>query len=92
MDVVSKKTLKLFSGQGHPELGSEIAAALGIPLGDVKLSTFASGESYVRYGENIVVPAFLLQTHCGRSTIGSEQLLMIGAANARREADPAVVP
>jgi len=95
MDVVSKKTLKLFSGQGHPELGSEIAAALGIPLGDVKLSTFASGESYVRYGENIRgADAFLLQTHCDPINDRiMEQLLMIDAAKrASAKRITAVVP
>ena len=89
MDLVSKKTLKLFSGQGHPELAEEIAAQLGIPLGDVKLSTFASSDSYVRYGENIRgADAFLLQTHCGPVNDRiMEQLLMIDAAkraSARR--------
>src|SRR5262245_14007858 len=95
MDLVSKKTLKLFSGQGHPELAAEIAAQLGIPLGDVKLSTFASGDSYVRYGENIRgADAFLLQTHCDPVNDRiMEQLLMIDAAkraSARRIT--AVVP
>ncbi|MFI5046601.1 MAG: ribose-phosphate diphosphokinase [Acidimicrobiia bacterium] len=89
MDLVSKKTLKLFSGQGHPELAAEIAAQLQIPLGDVKLSTFASSDSYVRYGENIRgADAFLLQTHCDPVNDRiMEQLLMIDAAkraSARR--------
>jgi ribose-phosphate pyrophosphokinase len=89
MDLVSKKTLKLFSGQGHPELAAEIAAELQIPLGDVKLSTFASSDSYVRYGENIRgADAFLLQTHCDPVNDRiMEQLLMIDAAkraSARR--------
>src|SRR5262245_35120904 len=89
MDLVSKKTLKLFSGQGHPDLAEEIAGQLGIPLGDVKLSTFASGDSYVRYGENIRgADAFLLQTHCDPVNDRiMEQLLMIDAAkraSARR--------
>ena len=44
METVSKKTLMLFAGQGNEELSREIAECLGIPLGDVRLSTFASGE------------------------------------------------
>jgi ribose-phosphate pyrophosphokinase len=89
MDLVSRKTLKLFSGQGHPELAEEIAAQLGVPLGDVKLSTFASSDSYVRYGENIRgADAFLLQPHCDPVNDRiMEQLLMIDAAkraSARR--------
>jgi ribose-phosphate pyrophosphokinase len=89
MDVVSKKTLKLFSGRGHPDLASEIAAKLGVPLGDAKLSTFASGELYVRYGENVRGgDVFLVQTHCDPINDRiMEQLLMIDAAkraSARR--------
>jgi ribose-phosphate pyrophosphokinase len=82
MDLVSQKKLMLFSGQGHPELSSEIAVELDVPLGDIKLSTFSSGETYVRYGENIRGrDVFLVQTHC--EPINDrimEQLLMIDAA------------
>jgi ribose-phosphate pyrophosphokinase len=95
MDVVSKKTLKLFSGRGHPDLATEIAAELTVPLGDVKLSTFASGDSYVRYGENVRgVDAFLLQTHCAPVNDQiMEQLLMIDAAKrASAKRITAVIP
>jgi ribose-phosphate pyrophosphokinase len=82
MDLVSQKKLMLFSGQGHPELSSEIAAELDVPLGDIKLSSFASGELYVRYGENIRGrDVFLVQTHCDPINDRiMEQLLMIDAA------------
>lgn len=95
MDVVSKKTLKLFSGQGHPELADEIAAELTVPLGKVKLSMFAGGELYVRYEENIRgADAFLLQTHCARvNDCIMEQLLMIDAAKrASAKRITAVIP
>ena len=95
MDVASKKTLKLFSGQGHPDLAGEIAAELAVPLGDIKLSTFASGDSYVRYGENIRgADAFLLQTHCDPVNDRiMEQLLMIDAAKrASAKRITAVIP
>ena len=39
MELVSKKTLMLFAGQGNDELSEEIAECLDVPLGDVKLST-----------------------------------------------------
>jgi len=82
MDLVSQKKLMLFAGQGHPELSGEIASELDVPLGDVKLSTFASGELYVRYGENIRGrDVFLVQTHCDPINDRiMEQLLMIDAA------------
>ena len=89
MESVSKKKLMLFSGQGNEELSQEIAECLEVPLGDVKLSTFASGELYARYGESIRgADVFVVQTHC--EPINDrimQQLLMIDAAkraSARR--------
>jgi len=89
MELVSKKKLMLFAGQGNPELSQEIAECLKVPLGDVKLSTFASGELYARYGESIRgADVFVVQSHC--EPINDrimQQLLMIDAAkraSARR--------
>ncbi len=60
----------------------EIAECLKVPLGDVKLSTFASGELYARYGESIRgADVFIVQSHC--EPINDrimQQLLMIDAA------------
>ena len=89
MELVSKKKLMLFTGQGNEELSSEIAKCLDVPLGEIKLSTFASGELYARYGESIRgADVFVVQSHC--EPINDrimQQLLMIDAAkraSARR--------
>jgi ribose-phosphate pyrophosphokinase len=89
MELVSKKTLMLFAGQGNDELTSEIAECLDVPLGDVKLSTFASGELYARYGESVRgADVFVVQSHCDPINDRIvQQLLMIDAAkraSARR--------
>jgi ribose-phosphate pyrophosphokinase len=89
VELVSKKKLMLFSGQGNEELSQEIAECLHVPLGDVKLSTFASGELYARYGESIRgADVFVVQTHCDPINDRiMQQLLMIDAAkraSARR--------
>ena len=47
------KRLMLFSGRSNPELAEQIAEKLGIHLGEVKLKTFANGETYVRYLDSI---------------------------------------
>lgn len=82
MELVTKKRLTLFAGRGNPELSADIAAHLKVPLGDVKLSSFANGEVYCRYGESIRgSDVFVLQTHC--EPINDrilEQLIMIDAA------------
>ncbi|MDQ1506217.1 MAG: ribose-phosphate pyrophosphokinae, partial [Actinomycetota bacterium] len=48
MELVTKKKLMLFSGRANTPLAQEIAESLGVPLGDVELSTFANGEIYCR--------------------------------------------
>ena len=89
MELVSKKKLMLFAGHGNEELTGEIAKCLDVPLGEIKLSTFASGELYARYGESIRgADVFIVQSHC--EPINDrimQQLLMIDAAkraSARR--------
>jgi ribose-phosphate pyrophosphokinase len=89
METVSKKKLMLFSGQGNDLLSQEIAQHLKVPLGDVRLTTFASGELYARYGENIRgADVFVVQSHCDPINDRiMQQLLMIDAAkraSARR--------
>jgi ribose-phosphate pyrophosphokinase len=59
----------LFSGRSHPVLAQKIADRLNIELGDVKLKTFANGETYVRYKESIRgADVFIVQTCHGRAT------------------------
>jgi ribose-phosphate pyrophosphokinase len=86
MEVVPKKKLILVAGRGHSELSEEVAEHLRVPLGDCVLSTFANGEIYCRYGENIrSADVFVFQTHgtySGESINDAlmEQLIMIDAA------------
>jgi ribose-phosphate pyrophosphokinase len=72
----------LFAGSGHPSLSAEIAESLDVPLSSVTLSSFANGELYCRYDENMRgADVFVLQTHC--EPINDrifEQLIMIDAA------------
>src|SRR6195952_3116480 len=82
MDLVTKKRLLLFAGSGNPELSQEIATNLKVPLGDIKLSRFANGELYCRYGESVRgADVFLLQSYCDPINDRiMEQLIMIDAA------------
>jgi ribose-phosphate pyrophosphokinase len=89
MEVMTKKRMMVFAGSGNRELSEEIAANLGVPLGDVRLSSFANGELYCRFGENVRgADAFVIQGHC--EPINDrimEQLIMIDAlkrASAKR--------
>ncbi|MHB8670164.1 MAG: ribose-phosphate diphosphokinase [Acidimicrobiales bacterium] len=86
MELVTKKRMQLYSGRSHPELARDIAAHLGVPLGETNLMDFASGEIHCRFGQSVRgTDVFIVQTHCqtaNRSVNDSimEQLVMIDAA------------
>jgi ribose-phosphate pyrophosphokinase len=82
MELLTKKRLVLVAGRGHTELSNEVAEHLNVPLGECVLSTFANGEIYCRYGENIrSADVFVFQTHGGSiNDLLMEQLIMIDAA------------
>ncbi|MDQ4148614.1 MAG: ribose-phosphate diphosphokinase [Actinomycetota bacterium] len=79
----------IFSGTSNPELAEEIAAHLGMRLGEVEVSRFASGEIYVRFQESVRgTDAFVVQSHSHPvNEMIMEQLFMIDAlkrASAKR--------
>jgi ribose-phosphate pyrophosphokinase len=82
LETVTKKKLLLVAGRSHDELSTEVAAALGVPLTSIALSTFANGEIYCRYGENIRGgDVFVFQSHANPINEAlMEQLVMIDAA------------
>jgi ribose-phosphate pyrophosphokinase len=90
-----QKRLMLFSGRSNPELAEQIAEKLGIHLGDVKLKTFANGETYVRYRDSIRGgDVFIVQS--GNQPVNDhlvELLIMIQAAKlASAKRITAVIP
>ncbi|MFZ4585996.1 MAG: ribose-phosphate diphosphokinase [Acidimicrobiia bacterium] len=95
MELVTKKKLMLFAGRGNEALSREIATYLRVPLGEMKLATFANGEIYCKFGESVRgADVFLIESHC--EPINDrimEQLLMIDAAKrASAKRITAVVP
>ncbi len=83
MELVTKKKLLLYSGDSHPELAGEIAAHVGVKLGEANLRQFANGELHCRYDESIRgADVFIIQTHSGPSVNRAlmQQLIMIDAA------------
>lgn len=63
--VSTSMSLKLFSGSAHPELASEVADFLGVPLGQSKLSRFPDTEVSFQINENIRgADIFVLQPTC----------------------------
>jgi ribose-phosphate pyrophosphokinase len=48
-----RSSIKLFTGSANPGLATEVAAHLGIELGEVTLGRFADGEVHVHFGESV---------------------------------------
>ncbi|MGH9013318.1 MAG: ribose-phosphate diphosphokinase, partial [Acidimicrobiia bacterium] len=99
MELTPKKKLMLFSGRGNDALSKEIGEHLGLPLGEIVLSTFANGELYCRFGESIRgADVFIIQSHCATADASvndaiMEQLIMVDAARrASAKRISAVIP
>jgi ribose-phosphate pyrophosphokinase len=84
-----EKKMMLFTGRGHPELGTEIAGCLGIDPTPSRLYDFANGEIFVRFLESVRgCDAFVLQSHTAPINQWiMEHLIMVDAlkrASAKR--------
>lgn len=87
--------LKLFAGTGNPKLAGDIADYLGLPLGDLNISQFSDGETYVKFNESVRgVDAFVIQPTAPPVDHNLVQLLILMDALRRASADriTAVIP
>ena len=88
---MKNKTLKIFSGRSNPLLAEKIASNLNQKLGKISIRTFADGEIWVKYEENIRgSDVFIIQSTNGPSENIMELALMIDAA-VRASADTVTV-
>src|SRR2546426_6293782 len=69
--------LKVFSGSAHPELAREIAAFLGVSLGQARLKRFPDSEVSFQIDENIRgTDVFIVQPTCANGTASVDQHLV----------------
>ena len=88
---MKNKKLKIFSGRSNPLLAENIARSLNQKLGKISIRTFADGEIWVKYEENIRgCDVFIIQSTNGPSENIMELALMIDAA-VRASADTVTV-
>jgi ribose-phosphate pyrophosphokinase len=82
MERVAKRTLRLYSGTSHPGLAGEVAARLGVELGEPNLRRFSNGEIHCRFDESVRgADVFIMQSHVEPINASiMEQLIMIDAA------------
>src|ERR1043166_7482919 len=61
----AKFDLKVFSGSANPELASAISDWIQIPLGNLRISHFTDGETYVKFEESVRgTDAYVIQPTC----------------------------
>jgi len=89
-----KNTLKIFSGRSNLTLAQGIVDVLGMDLGDVTIRTFADGELWVKYEENIRgQDVFIIQsTNEPADNLIELFLLMDAAVRASAQRVTAVIP
>jgi ribose-phosphate pyrophosphokinase len=69
--------LKVFSGSAHPDLAKEIAAFLGVPVGQSRLRRFPDTEVSFQIDENIRgTDVFVVQPTCANQTGSVDQHLV----------------
>ncbi|KAI9224791.1 ribose-phosphate pyrophosphokinase [Blastocladiella britannica] len=82
-------SIKIFTGNSHPDLAALIARRLGLPLGKAVVSKYSNQETSVTIGESVRdEDVFIVQSGCGEINDNlMELLIMINAcktASARR--------
>ncbi len=86
--------LKIFAGRSNPDLANKISKGLREPLGKMSIKTFADGEIWVKFEENIRGrDVYLIQSTNSPAENIIELALMIDAAvRASAERVTAVIP
>jgi len=89
-----KNTLKIFSGRSNLALAQGIVDVLGMDLGEVTIRTFADGELWVKYEENIRgQDVFIIQsTNEPADNLIELFLLLDAAVRASAQRVTAVIP
>jgi ribose-phosphate pyrophosphokinase len=95
MNLSRKPEMKIFTGNAHPALARDIAAYLGVPLGNATVSSFPDGETFVKINDNIRGrDVFIIQPTCPPTNQNlMELLIMVDAARRASAARiTAVIP
>ena len=88
------KELKIFSGRSNPVLANKIAKFLGKDLGEITIKTFADGELWIKFEENIRgTDVFIIQpTNSPGDNIIELALIIDAAVRASAKTVTAVIP
>jgi len=81
------KTLSIFGGNSNPKLVEDVAAYVGVPVGQSRVERFSDGEIFVEVGENVRnVNCFIIQSTCSPPNDNIMELLIMIDALKRASA------
>jgi ribose-phosphate pyrophosphokinase len=81
------KDIKIFTGNANPQVAAQIARHLGLPLGDMVVSTFSDGEIGINMNESVRgSDVFLVQSICPPVNDNLMELLISIDASKRASA------
>ncbi len=87
MNPTDYSDLRIFSGTANPDLAQRMAGAIGISLGDISVTAFPDGETFVKINENIRGrDVFIVQPTCPPTNHNLMELLIIVDAARRASA------
>ena len=85
--IAHGKDVKVFTANGNPEFAKSVCKALGLPLGDCSVTTFADGEVSVTINETVRgSDVFLIQSTCKPVNNNLMELLIMVDACKRASA------
>jgi len=63
--MAGQKTIKIFTGNAHPQLAKKIAENIGVPLGKAEVGRFSDGEIATNIGESVRgADVYVVQSTC----------------------------
>lgn len=81
---MSLNNVMLFTGNANPQLASDIANRLNLPMGKISVDTFSDGEIFVEIEENVRGrDIFVIQSLCSPTNNNLMELLIITDAMKR---------
>ncbi len=93
--MAGRKTIKVFTGNAHPQLAKEICQNIGIPLGKAEVGRFSDGEIAINIGESVRgADVYVVQPTCTPANNYLMELLIMIDALKRASAGriTAVIP
>ena len=92
--IMSKDTIKIFTGRSNPALGMKIAENLNVSLGQLTIKDFADGEIWIKFEDNIRnQDVFVVQsTNVPARNILELVLILDAAVRASAKSVTAVIP